>query len=225
MGRLKYGLLVFVLSQVILSCSDSCGCKVQDPSPTPYFDINGMQVGFSDRLNYGPPSDTSITNFTITEDSAIANATNSYLVVLFQIAFIAQHHYPGFSLINSAYACSPVPPGNNGSKELIDSFYVLPIGRLGNDSVYTDTLFDFHHPDITYVHYNGNIVPLLFNSNIISGIGQNADGNYISSAKIYFQFNSEVMTFKTNDFIRFKVVLKLANGERYEKITNRIRLI
>jgi len=43
--------------------------------------------------------------------------------------------------------------------------------------------------------------------------------------KHYFNFYNNFIHFNTNNFIRLKVVLKLKNGERYEELSNYIKLI
>ncbi len=226
MRRFIYSIGVFLLSQFLLSCT-SCGCKRTDNHVPDHFDIQAMKVGFSDKptnyYNYYN-TDTSINNFTITEDSLILENDKVSLLVLFNIKLVAKYTPFQFSFINTAYACDPNLPGQSGSREAIDSFYVVPIGRLGNDSIYTDTLFTLNHINSTFVHINDTIFEMS-GTKISGGIGTGSNYLFISNTKIYFNFYNSFVNFTTSDFIRFKVVLKLKNGERYEQLTNYIKLI
>lgn len=226
MKRLIHSIGVFLLSQFLLSCN-SCGCKKQDNHILDHFDIQGMVVGFTNEpVNYYNEFtlDTTISNINITEDSVAIESDKVSLIVLFKSKLVAQNKPFQFSLINSAYACSPKIPGQSGSREAIDSFYVVPIGRLGNDSIYTDTLFTLNHINTIFVHYNDTIFEM-YGTKISGGIGQGSNYLFTSSTKIYFNFYNNFIHFNTNNFIRLKVVLKLKNGERYEELSNYIKLI
>lgn len=223
MRRFIYSIGVFLLSQFLLSCT-TCGCKRTDNHVPDHFDIQAMKVGFSDKTTYGYNTDTSENNFTITEDSVIIENDKVSLLVLFKIKLVAKYTPFQFSIINSAYACSPAEPGQAGSREAIDSFYIVPTGRLGNDSIYTDTLFTLNHLNTVFVHINDTIYEMS-GTKISGGIGTGSNYLFISNTKIYFNFYNSFVNFTTSEFIRFKVVLKLKNGERYEQVTNYIKLI
>lgn len=226
MKRFIYSISVFLACQLLFSCT-TCGCKRNDFEVNQHFDIQDMQVGFSEKQDYysNSNSDTSISNFTYTEDSLTIKNNLVSLLIMFNIKFIAQNKNYNFSLINSAYACDPPSIGQSGSTEAIDSFYIVPIGRLGNDSVYVvDTFYTLKQP--TSVSIFDSIYQ--FSSPIYnSGIGEGNNYNFFSKTKLYFNFSlgGNLVILTTDNFIRFRVVVKLKNGERYEKITNYIKLI
>lgn len=158
MKRIIYSVAVFLWSQFLLSCT-SCGCKRTDNHVNSHFDIQGMSVGFSDKQQayYEYSSDTSIRNFAITQDSAVLESDKFSLLVLFKLKYVAQNTKFNFSLINSAYACSPIEVGQSGSQEAIDSFYIQSVGSLKFISYDVDTFFTLNHLNTLSVYRNDSI--------------------------------------------------------------------
>lgn len=223
-----YGIGVFLITQLLMSCN-SCGCK-KSGNVNQHFDINEMKTGFTTQSNsygYDRNYDTSTYGIQFLKDSIEISADDIKLLVYFGVNYIAAKKSSNFQLINSAYACSPAEIGQLGSLEPIDSFYIVPVsGKFGGDTLYTDTLYTISHP--TYANYflNNSIVSIpirnynyQFNYNSISYL--------VSNPKLYFDIIPYMLFdyFKTSDFEQLRIVLKLKNGERYEKVTNHIKLI
>ena len=228
MNRFIYSITVFLFSQFLLSCN-SCGCKRPDNHVASHFDIQGLNVGFSNKPQYTNEynTDTSLRNFTITEDSTIIESDNVSLLILFKIKYTAQNLKFNFPLVSSAYACSPKQPGEAGSQEAIDSFYIVPIGRilaLDTSINRIDTFFILYNnvSNLLLVR-NDTTLPISASNN--GGIGTNGNSNFISNTKIYFNFSLPLFNITSLNYVRFRVVLKLRNGERYEALTQSIKLI
>lgn len=225
MNRIVYSITVFLLSQFLLSCN-SCGCKRPDNHVASHFDIQGLNVGFSNKPQYTNEynTDTLIRNFTITEDSTIIESDNVSLLILFKIKYTAQNLKFNFPLVSCAYACSPKQPGEAGSQEAIDSFYIQAIGSLKFNEFSVDTFFTINRLNSLSLIRNDTIFSFkIFSNN--GGIGTNGNNDFISNSKIYFNFTNSISKFTTYGFTRFRVVLKLKNGERYEALTQSIKLI
>lgn len=226
MNRFIYSIAVFLLSQLLLSCN-SCGCKRSDNHINSHFDIQGMHVGFVDKAVYsnGYNTDTSINNFTIEQDSIIVESDKLSLLVLFKINYVAQNKF-NFSLINSAYACSPIEIGQNGSTEAIDSFYITPIGRViaFDSSITLDTFFTLnnHVSSVVFVRNDTTFTGTPSNN---GGIGTNGNDDFISNTKIYFNTLFSFLRITSPGFVKFRVVLKFKNGERYEQLTKYVKII
>ncbi len=227
MKRYIYGFGVFFITQLLMSCN-SCGCK-KGVNVNQHFDINEMKIGFITQSNfnyYDQNYDTSTHGIQFLEDSIEISGEDVRLLVYFGVNYIAAEKSTHFELINSAYACSPALIGQSGSLESIDSFYIVPVsGKFGVDTFYTDTLYTISNFSRTNYVLNDTIISLLTQNNYKFNF--NSISYLVERPILYFGLrpSSNFIQFKTTNFEQLRVVLKLKNGERYEKVTKHIKLI
>lgn len=211
-----------------MSCTD-CGCE-KPARVNSYFDINDMKVGFVDSSsnnNYSYGFDTSTNGITFLIDSIQIRSSKANLLIYFSGTYFACNLSSSFELIRSAYACDPKQTGQSGSIEPIDSFYIVPAsGKFGVDTFYTDTLYTLEHLNYSNYYYHSDTIRIN-NSNYTRTFNYNSISYLVSRPKLYFELTpySSLNPFKTSNFEQLRVVLKLKNGERYEKVTKHIKFI
>jgi hypothetical protein len=225
MKRYIIGFSVFLITQLIMSCT-SCGCEKQN-NVNEHFDINEMKVVFIKPTSISLSTDTSTQSLQFIKDSAEIASNELMFLVYFDIKYITSIKLNRFQLINTAYACSPIEIGEKGSIESIDSFYIVPVsGKFGTDSFYTDTLFTISNLNYTSYYYNSDTIKFN-NPSYNSPFNYNSISYLVARPKLIFPVGPAnlVSSFKTSNFEQLRVVLKLKNGERYEKTTTHFKLI
>jgi len=231
MRRIFFSITIFIFSQLLLSCGNTCGCKRSDPVNS-HFDITGMSVYFTDiNEKYNNPyviSDTSLKFWEPLPDSSTISAKDFGLFISFKVRYYAALRSVPYSMIPSAYACSPISIGQNGSEEIIDSLYIIPVtGSFGNDTLYTDTLFTIERNYASYsMHTNDTTLYLTINNERSYNFFPEQNGFRAAGTGLLFQgipkgYNA---TFSTSGFQQLRVVLRLKNGERYEAMTPYIQI-
>lgn len=110
-----------------------------------YFDIKGLYL-----LNY---KNRTFYTVQIAQGDTVSLSDFSYININYLLDHIALNndkHTSGFSLMSSLNACSPVPPGMNGSKtERLKSPYVVTLNDFDSSHFANDTINDLFE-NLTY---------------------------------------------------------------------------
>jgi hypothetical protein len=192
---------VFLITGISFqSCSDDeCpGTEYRE-----FFDIQGIQVNHWG-TDHKPIEEIEI----LFEEYGFVN-----LELIVDYIVHQQDRKFNFSLMNSAYACSPYPAGQGGSKEeAIESLQIISINDFDEDHKAGDPI--------------NNLLEL---SEIFEGTGpipledylNNLTGNVSSE---YFRLRLLKELSLSNEF-QVKVVINLSTGENYEATSDVIKFI
>tara|TARA_R110002072_G_scaffold63882_5_gene158556 strand:- start:1937 stop:2563 length:627 start_codon:yes stop_codon:yes gene_type:complete len=181
-------------------CTDSCCGESIDPS---YFNVQGMNAAiFSSRFERHKEGDT-------------LKSTDLQIYFDFQMVYFSfQRPNPSSFLTfgNSAYACSPAPPGSAGSKtERFEKISIITLFDYNQDYKANDTISEIVDlslggPQNPSPYYYGNNLDLA------------AMGPYPFLKMAEFGDMEFIKTFQ------YKLHIKFTNGEEYEAFSPKVFL-
>lgn len=187
----------------IQSCSDNeCDCCTSGEYKG-FFDIQDMQVKHWN------------TDFNTIESSEIQFEEYGYINLHFIVDYIV--HEPNsafnFSLINAAYGCTPVPPGQEGSKEeAITSLKIITVNDFDADHKAGESINDLL--ELTDIFFGE--APILL-TDYLSNTPENVPSEYF-----VLRILEEPTT--SQDF-QIKVTINLSTSEQYEATSEAIKFI
>ena len=112
------------------SCTDECGCPPVDGT---YFSIQEARL---ENLKF-------VSGVSMTELAEMDSVQqeNYFIRLRFLVNYVSYHeHSPSFSLLNSAYACSCLSNGMNGSKERVESLSFITVNDFNEQYLAGDTI-------------------------------------------------------------------------------------
>ncbi len=193
---------ILFLGITFQNCSES-DCPCCDGSigidTSPFFDIQGTETAHFNQ------------NFGLVETDQIAFEEYGFINLRFLVDYVATHHNPNrrhsFSLMNSAYACSYIGPGLEGSKEeSIVSLQVITINDFDNDHRSGDSINDLLELDTTtFPLATSGILPL--EEFLISSTDNVPSENFFMRLLNRPTLNNE---------FQVRIEVSLSTGERYE---------
>jgi len=183
-------------------CGDS-----SSNTATNYFDIKGFYVS-----NY--KKDGPCCTDAIAQGDSISFQDFSYINVRYLMDYIALNndkHTSGFSFMSSLNACSPVPPGMNGSKtERLKSLYVVTLNDFDSSHFANDTINDL------LVNLTNNNEKQDLNEYLAQDTG------LIKLQEL--SIGLKVSPFLNNE-LKYKVIINLFTGEKYQANSIPFRII
>lgn len=205
--KLKSFLLttIFTAGFIIPSCNWGVGsCGDLEPVPN-FFNIESMGVtNFEGEAFYSCCSK-------VIADSAFVELSKYWMRMDFDVSYyfgqvLEEPNRHGINFMGSALACSPAPPGYNGSQEKIESLTVITLNDFDDNHHAGDTINDL----VDFHDFSARTSLNDFLSNNISFIKQEA---------LFLQLKAAPTL---NPYFKSRLVLKLTNGEEYSAETNSI---
>lgn len=177
------------------NCSDPFDCGDFGDIPD-FFDIRGFRLDHLDRDN------------SRTIDSGLVDYDEyGFLRMIFDVEYVAyqeQNHWD-FSLMNSAYSCTPPEAGTEGAKEeALANLTVITLNDFDENHFANDTLNDLI--SIGYRHYESLDLTTFLAAQ---------EGN-VEREVLYLSLESRPTL---NQDFQVRVRVDLSNGERYEEIS------
>lgn len=172
-----------------------------------YFDVNGIQAEVIEVI----PK----ISYTTLQTGDTAQEEYFKILCNFEATFYSKSK-PQFNLFSpqSAYALTCKPKGSQGSKEGIDTAYIITKNNLSaqysaNDTINKSVLVSYNGVDVPFADF------ILDNKTTIRRNYENKVKQYI-----YFRLNTSIQN--KNLPHSFTVVLKLGNGEVYTSTTPQV---
>ena len=185
------------------SCSDDeCLCCTNGEYKA-FFDIQDLQVKHWD------------VNQKQIENNSIRFEDYGFINLHFIVEYLVhqRNNRFNFSLINSAYGCSPLPPGEKGSKEeAFESLQIITLNDFDENHKAGDTINDL----LEVVDFFQGNDPVLLNDFLLNHTG-NVPSEYLILRIL------QAPTF--NEDFQIRVIVNLSTGERYEEMSDIIKFI
>ena len=199
--RTKILVFALVIGLPLQMCSpendDGCNCG---PITGVYFDIKGMELN-----NYKKTGENSVGR--LQENEVVSYANYAGLGVEYEVDYISQRRpkRPSFSLISSAYACSCIYDGINGSKyEKLSNITVITLNDFDENHVANDTINDL----------------ILVGNEYLS--------DYLVNDTLNIQFPGIQLKVdrkpSLNENFKVRVIVELSTGEVYQEESKSIKI-
>lgn len=151
------------------------------------------------------------------EEPEISFEEYGYINLHFIVDYLV--HQPsrqfGFSLMNSAYGCSPIPPGKEGSKEeALESLQIISINDYDEDHRAGESLNDLL--ELKLPDYDEPSEPILL-EDFLNTFTENVPSEYF--------FLKLLKEPTLNQDFQVRVVVNLSTGEEYEATSEMIKFI
>ncbi len=150
----------------------------------------------------------------IAQGDTVSLSDFSYININYLLDHIALNndkHISGFSLMSSLNACSPVPPGMNGSKtERLKSLYVVKLNDFDSSHFANDTINDLFE-NLTYYRKKQDLNEYLAQDTALIEVQE-------------LSLGLKVGPILNNEF-KYKVLLELSTGEKYQANSISFRII
>ena len=190
----------FITGFSFLRCTtDDCG----DYVTLPFFDIQDVTLtnfmyGLSDEITE------------IDEDAQVSKNETTLIFLDYSVEYHAQNkpYFKPFSIINTAYGCSPIEDGQAGSKEeILENLTVITLNDFDDNHLANDTINDlFSVPNHEYFQ-------------VFAGTGETLNTfltqntQPIEKKDLYLELLQKPTL---NDTFQVKIIMELSTNEIYE---------
>ena len=194
----------------------SCGILPEDCKEVPkYFNITGLKIGNSQvrEKGYGGRS-----NWQYVEDGKTIPFEEFYMRASFEVEYFSgKRLFKNFNLSNKAYASGCPEAGQNGSKEKLDTLYIITNNDFNEKFSAGDTIneiVEIHSGNVSFFNDLQRFKPLMFY------FYMNNKENIVEE-DFCLKMNQEP-TFKDLRH-SFTLIYKLQNGEVYTAKTETVK--
>lgn len=202
----KRPFIIIMLTLIIIVGPTSCIFFETCPEVLPYFQVRGLNI-YNFRYNGQERAAWDIVN-----NNELIKYDNYFLRVNFEKTYLAQHNnYGGQNL----YALSCEEPGGLGSKVGIDTLYLITQQDYNSEYLRGDTLNQIIQINY-YTYYKDDYNQFFPFSNFL-------EENRNNILRDQFDVKIVAPPLKNGDY-DFKLIFILNDGEKFEKISEKVAL-